>query len=60
MLRVDQPSVLQLGHQTVSRGPGGLGRLLSVARRHGSTWLVSWSRQDLDVLLQRDFDLVDS
>lgn len=60
MLRVDQPSVLQLGHQTVSGGPGGLGRLLLVAWHHGSTWLGSWSRQDLDVLLQRDFDLLDS
>lgn len=39
MLRVDQPSVLQLGQQTVLGGPGGrdsFSRLLSVAEALGS------------------------
>lgn len=61
MLRADRPSVLQ------SLGPrpslGGLGGWDGFSR-----WLVVvtealgsfWSRQDLDVLLQRDCELVDS
>lgn len=56
MLRADQPSVVQLGHQTVSRRPleAGAASLGCLASFHGAT------RQDLDGVLEWDFDLLGS